>query len=286
MKPTEYVARPLAAGHLTVLEYAPVEWVRLAGKAGFKGVGLRLHAATPGGIAYPITTGTDAHRELRDTLAGEGVTVLDVEFVPIVPDLDPKSFASLFETAASLGASCVSVSGDDSDEGRLVDNLAALAVLAKPFGLRVDLEFMCWRNVGTLAQARAAIERAAQPNLALVIDALHLSRAGSTPDDVAAIPQEAIGFVQLCDAPAALPANNDEAIREARTARLAPGDGALPLEALLRAAPPDVALSVEMPMPSVSAESRIELAYRGARRVVDRASNAATVGKGAFKTRV
>jgi sugar phosphate isomerase/epimerase len=277
LKPTEHVARPLAAAHLTVLEYAPVQWVRLAAKVGFEGVGLRLHAATPGGIAYPITTGSDAHRELRDTLAGEGVTVLDVEFVPIVPDLDPQSFVSLFETATSLGASCVSVSGDDSDEGRLAENLAAVAILAKPFGLRIDPEFMRRQNVGTLAQACAAIERAAQPNLALVIDALHLSRAGSTPDDVAAMPQGSIGFVQLCDAPAAVPANDDEAIREARTARLAPGDGALPLDALLRAVPPDVALSVEMPMPSVPSKSRIELAYRGARRVVDRASDAARV---------
>ncbi|HKT90618.1 MAG TPA: sugar phosphate isomerase/epimerase [Paraburkholderia sp.] len=277
MKPAKHDARPLAAAHLTALEYAPAQWVRLAAKAGFSGVGLRLHAATPGGVAYPMPTGSDAHRELRATLAGEGVAMLDVEFVPIVPDLDPRSFVSLFETAASLGASCISVSGDDPDQGRLADNLATFAVLAKPFGLRIDLEFMRWRHVGTLAQARAAVERAAQPNVALVIDALHLSRAGSTPDDVAAMPPGSIGFVQLCDAPTALPANDDDAIREARTARLAPGDGALPLDALLRAVPPDVALSVEMPMPSVPAESRIELAYRGARRVVDRASAAARV---------
>ncbi|MFT4067284.1 sugar phosphate isomerase/epimerase family protein [Paraburkholderia sp.] len=277
MNPAEHIARPLAVAHLTVLEYAPEQWVRLAAKAGFNGVGLRLHPATPGGVAYPVTAGSEACRALRDTLDGEGVSVLDVEFVPIVPDLDPRSFVPLFETAASLGASCVSVSGDDSDQPRLAANLAALAVLAKPFGLRIGLEFMRWRHVGTLAQARAAIECAAQPNLALVIDALHLSRAGSTPDDVAAVPPESIGFAQLCDAPGAQPANDEEAIREARTARLAPGDGALPLDALLRALPSDVALSVEMPMPSLPAESRIDLAYRGARRVVDRASAAAKV---------
>ena len=277
MKPSEHVARPLAAAHLTALDYAPARWVRLAAKAGFAGVGLRLHPAAPGGIAYPIAPGSGAYRELRDTLDGEGVAVLDVEFIPIVPDFDPASLVPLFETAASLGATSVSASGDDPDEGRLAANLAALAMLARPFGMRIDLEFMRWRNVGTLAQARAAIERAAQPNLALLIDALHLSRAGGTPDDVCALSPDSIGIVQLCDASGTLPANDDEAIREARTARLAPGDGALPLEALLHALPPDVALSVEVPMPSLPADVRMELAWRGARRVVDRASAAMKV---------
>ncbi|WP_322093353.1 sugar phosphate isomerase/epimerase family protein [Paraburkholderia bannensis] len=272
VKPHDGAARALAVAHLTALECAPVEWVRLAAKAGFDGVGLRLHPATPGGVAYPVAAGSAAQRELRDVLAGEGVALLDVEFVPVVPDLDPHSLMPLFETAAALGAASVSVSGDDPDEARLAANLAALAMLATPFGLRIDLEFMRWRHVGTLAQARAAIGRAAQLNLALVIDALHLSRAGSTPGDVAALPPGAIGLAQLCDAPAVLPANDEEAIHEARSARLAPGDGALPLDALLRALPPEVALSVEMPMPSLPEQARMELAYRGARRVVERAS--------------
>lgn len=266
------MARPLAVAHLTALEFAPVPWVRLAARAGFKGVGLRMHPATPDGVSWPVMAGTAAHRELREVMAGEGVAVLDVEFIPVVPTLDPASFVPLFEAAASLGARCVSVSGDDADAARLAANLAALAGLAQPFGLRIDLEFMRWRHVGTLAQARAAIERAAHPNLALVIDALHLSRAGSTPQDVAALPPASIGIVQLCDAPATLPSSDDEAIHEARTARLAPGDGALPLDALLRALAPDVALSVEMPMPSLPAHERIDLAYRGARRVVERAA--------------
>ncbi|WP_322047993.1 sugar phosphate isomerase/epimerase [Paraburkholderia sp. J67] len=277
MKPSEHVGRPLAVAHLTVLEAQPVEWVRLAAKTGFEGVGLRLHPAAPGAIAYPIKAGSDAHRELRAALAGEGVAVLDVEFIPIVPDLDPRAFESLFEAAASIGATSVSVSGDDPDASRLAANLAALAIMAKPFGLRIDMEFMRWRHVGTLAQARAAIERAAQPNLALVIDALHLSRSGGKPEDIAGLSPEQIGVVQLCDAPGTLPANDEEAIREARTARLAPGDGALPLEALLHALPPNAALSVEMPMPSLSADARMNLALRSARRVVARASLAAKV---------
>jgi sugar phosphate isomerase/epimerase len=157
LKPSEHVARPLAAAHLTALDYAPARWVRLAAKTGFAGVGLRLHPAAPGGIAYPIVPGSDAYRDLRDTLDGEGVAVLDVEFVPIVPDFEPASLVPLFETAASLGATSLSVSGDDPDEGRLAANLAALAVLARPFGMRIDLEFMRWRYFGSVEVGSAVI---------------------------------------------------------------------------------------------------------------------------------
>ncbi|KXV01200.1 xylose isomerase [Caballeronia megalochromosomata] len=270
MKSAPTTARPLAVAHLTALDVAPVAWVRSAARAGFDAVGLRMHPAVPGAVAYPMTTGSTPLRELRDVLAGEGVAVHDVEFIPVVPSLDPASFAPLFEAAASLGARCVNVSGDDPDEARLADNLAALAGLAGPFGLRIDLEFMRWRHVGSLAQAREMIARVAHPNLAVLVDALHLSRSGGTPDDVGGMPSGSIGSAQLCDARAALPSSDDEAIREARTDRLPPGDGALPLDALLRALPADVALSVEMPFPSLPADARLDLAHRAARRVVDR----------------
>ncbi|SAK91112.1 sugar phosphate isomerase/epimerase family protein [Caballeronia ptereochthonis] len=270
MKSAPIAARPLAVAHLTALDIAPVPWVRLAARAGFDAVGLRVHPAVPGAVAYPTAPGTAAHRELQDALAGEGIAVHDVEFIPVVPELDPASFARLFESAASLGAHCVNVSGDDPEQGRLADNLAALAELARPFGLRIDLEFMRWRHVGSLAHAREMVARVAHPNLAVLIDALHLSRSGGTPDEVGGMPPGWIGSAQLCDARSEHPGSDDEAIREARTDRLPPGAGALPLDALLRALPADVALSVEMPFPSVPVDARLDLAYSSARRVVDR----------------
>lgn len=272
MKPANGSARPLAVAHLTALDVEPARWVRAASRAGFAAVGLRLYPATADGIAYLSAIGSAAHRELRDTLAGEGIAVHDVEFVPVGPGFDPASLATLFEVAGSLGARCVNVSGDDPDSARLAATLAALAERARPFGLRIDLEFMRWRHVGSLARGRAVIERAAHPNLALLVDALHLSRSGGTPEDVSALPPASIGSAQLCDASSVLPDSDDAAIHEARLNRMAPGAGALPLDALVRALPSQVALSVEMPMPSLPLDARLELAYRSTRRVLDRAA--------------
>ncbi|SDR50284.1 Sugar phosphate isomerase/epimerase [Paraburkholderia fungorum] len=259
------VAPKLAVAHLTALELTPCELVRHAARAGFGAVGLRLNPTAPGAVAYPSLVGSSAHRELRRVLADEGVSVHDVEFIPVMPDIDVASFAPMFDAAADLGARCVTVSGDDPDAARLAANLAALCELAARSGLRVDLEFMRWRHVGTLHQARAMVERAGSANLAILVDALHLTRSGGSPADVRALPEHMVRAVQLCDASSIDPIGDDATILEARAGRLPPGQGALPLGELLNALPAGTTLGVEMPLPSLPADERLELAYRSTR---------------------
>jgi sugar phosphate isomerase/epimerase len=212
------------------------------------------------------------HLALKRVLEDEQMTLCDVEFIPVTPDIEVASYARMFEAAAALGARCVTVSGDDADPVRLAVNLAKLCELAARFGLRVDLEFMRWRHVGTLAQGRAAIERAASSNLALLVDALHLSRSGGSPQDLRGLPPGMVRAVQLCDAPAVAPVADDATIFEARNGRLPPGEGALPLSDLLHVLSPDTTLSVEMPHPALGAEQRLVRAYRGMLAVLARAA--------------
>jgi sugar phosphate isomerase/epimerase len=263
------VVPKLAVAHLTALELAPLEWVKQAARAGFGAVGLRLNPTSAGAIAYPSIVGSEAHRALRRVLAEEGMTVHDVEFIPMLPDIDVASYAPMFDAAADLGASCVTVSGDDPDAGRLAANLAALCELAARYGLRVDLEFMRWRHVGTLNQARSIVERAGSANLAILVDALHLARSGGSPGDIRALPEGMVRAVQFCDASQNEPVGDDATILEARTGRLPPGEGVLPLSELLDALPAGTALSVEMPLPSLPTKERLELAYRSTRGLLE-----------------
>jgi sugar phosphate isomerase/epimerase len=262
-------APKLAVAHLTALELTPLEWVTQAARAGFDAVGLRLNPTSADAIAYPSIVGSEAHRVLRRVLADEGMTVHDVEFIPMLPDIDVASYAPMFDAAADLGARCVTVSGDDPDAGRLAANLAALCELAAQYGLRVDLEFMRWRHVGTLKQARSMVERVASANLAILVDALHLARSGGSPADVRALPVGMVRAVQLCDASQHAPVGDDATILEARTGRLPPGEGVLPLIDLLDALPAGTALGVEMPLPSLPAKDRLELAYRSTRAMLE-----------------
>jgi sugar phosphate isomerase/epimerase len=259
----------LGLAHLTALELSPPALVTEAARAGFASVGLRVVPATTGGPAYPTRVGTEAHRALKQILAGEGVRVSDIEFIQLTPDIDVQAFAGVFEAAADLGAISVTVSGDDHDPARLTAHFADLCDLALAFGLRVDLEFMRWRAIGALPQALAIVRQANKSNGAVLVDALHLTRSGGKAADLISIPDEWLRAAQICDAGADTPKIEAAIIAEAREGRLPPGEGSLPLGDLLEALPPDTSLSVEMPMPALATRARIAAAHDATRRLLD-----------------
>ncbi|MGY3390782.1 sugar phosphate isomerase/epimerase [Bradyrhizobium sp. USDA 3311] len=259
----------LGLAHLTALDLAPVALVAEAAHAGFRFIGLRVIPVTAGGPAYPTRIGTDAHRELKRSLAGEGVRLNEIEFVQLTPRIDIPPLASLFEAAADLGAVAVTASGDDDDPVRLTAHFAELCDLAQQFGLRVDLEFMRWRAIGSLPQAEAIVRGAGKANGTILVDALHLHRSGGKPGDLISMPAQHLRAVQICDAVADIPASDAAIIAEAREGRLPPGEGALPLGELLEALPSDASISVEMPLPALAVRARLATAFNGTRRLLE-----------------
>ncbi|KMO41742.1 sugar phosphate isomerase [Methylobacterium tarhaniae] len=260
---------PLGLAHFTCIGVPPVDLVRLAGRTGCASVGLRLYPAFPGAPFYALPPGSDAFREMRRALADEGMRVYDIEFVTLGEDFVPASLAGILEAAAGLGARRLSVCGDDPDRPRLVARFAELCDLAAGFGMGVDLECMAWRQVASLPDAVRVVEAAGRPNGGVLVDALHLSRTGGSPDDVRAVPPGLVRHAQLCDAPAQVPGSTAAIIQEARAGRLSPGDGALPLAALVAALPPRAVLSIEVPITgTVSPEAHIQANLAAARRLL------------------
>ena len=82
-------------------------------------------------------------------------------------------------------------------------------------------------------------------NGGVLIDNLHLSRSGSSIDDVKAMPIELFPYLQICDAPAQRPTDFAGLLDEALNGRLCPGEGSLPIVELLKAIPA-VPLSFEV----------------------------------------
>jgi sugar phosphate isomerase/epimerase len=263
--------RRLALAHLTVLEVAPPALFELAAQAGFDDVGIRILPAVPGAVHYALDDAATV-RTWRHALAQAGVGVHDVEFVPLTPQLRPDDLRRPLALAAELGARRLSVSGDDADRDRLVDRFARLCDLAAEHGLGVDLEFMRFRVVGTLADALDVAMRADRPNGRVLVDVLHLIRSGGSARTLAGVAPRWIGSVQLCDAPRQDPGDAG-LVAEAREGRLFPGEGELPLHELLAALPADVPLSVEVPTghshPGLPAEARARRANETTRRLLD-----------------
>lgn len=238
----------LSLAHLSLVDVAPPRLVELAAAAGFGAVGLRLYPARDDEAQWPLIGDTAMVRETRALLASSGLDVVDVEVLRLTEQPDMDGYARVLETAAELGARFAVVSGFDHDETRLSDHFAALCELAGPHGPRPMLEPMAYSSVSSLAQARRIVERAGSPHGGVLVDTIHLSRTGGALADVQALDPLLQGYVQWSDAPAAPPAGGLDAIAvESRTARLAPGEGELPLLGVLATLPPAAPISVEVP---------------------------------------
>jgi sugar phosphate isomerase/epimerase len=227
----------LAAG--TVLDATPAQAVTAAARAGFDALGLRLDPMARSTLEQASL------RRLRQRMDDAGVALLDIEVVRLQPGDPADRHRPLVEAAATLGARFLLAVSDHADHPATAAALRALCDLAAPYGVRIALEFMPFSTVRTVAEAVAVVRACGAENATVVVDALHLFRSGGTPADLRDL-APAPGYVQLSDAALPAPAGTDALAREARHARLLPGDGGLPLVDLLRHVPPGTPLSVEV----------------------------------------
>jgi len=266
--------------YLTSTPLTPPDAVTLADKLGYQAIGVRITPAAPGGDFSPLTADPvmlrDTVRRSNDT----GVSVFDVEIARLNADSKPDHFAAFLDVAGRLKARAILVAGDDPDESRLTDSFARFCRAAAPYGLTADLEFMPWTAVKNAKAALRIVSNAGEPNGRVLVDALHVARSATTLDDIASLPRHLLSYAQLCDAPAGIPATEEELIHTARCARLLPRDGGIDLHGLVRALPDDISLSLEIPnaewLPKLGAEEWGRRALAAARRIVDEASNERT----------
>lgn len=237
---------PFSIAHLCELDTPPARLIEIAATAGLDSVGFRIRAASPGGPEFPLSTAAE-RAEVRRLSKDTGVSVLYVELITLDERLDVPACRPMLETGAEIGATRLCVGADSRDFGLVADKLAAVAELAQPLGIAVDLEFMPFRAVRSLADAHDVVRRAQHPNAYILVDALHIFRSDSALELFKTIDRKLIGTFQLCDAPAKVPPP-DKLVTEARTHRLLPGEGGLPLWPLIAALPDPVPIGLEVPM--------------------------------------
>ena len=258
--------RELSLAHLTVLDATPPELVTLAAAAGFRRVGIRLTATPSVGVPpYDMLGDTPMMRETLARMADTGVSVLDVEFLRFEPETPLGIPEGFLEAGAHLGAKYVLVMSTEPEEARTLDRFGELCDRAAPYGLHVCLEFAIYTGVKTLADAARMIRRSGRSNASILVDALHFSRSGGVPADLAHVDPSLFRYAQICDAEPGMPTAAPDLIREARTGRLLPGEGVLPLAELVRALPAATPLSVEAPVRSTAGLPALERARRAHR---------------------
>jgi sugar phosphate isomerase/epimerase len=111
------------------------------------------------------------------------------------------------------------------------------------------------------------VAQSKRANASVLIDALHFSRSGGIPAHIAQVDPSLFRYAQICDASADMPGPTDTPalVREARTGRLLPGEGVLPLAELVAALPAALPFAIEAPSRATADLPAVERARRAYR---------------------
>ena len=240
MPPVEHVtlAADLGCGHIS-MGLGPVPWKLER----FPDWSLRTDGA--------LRRKTIAAMRERNVLFAQG------EGCIVRAGIDVQQYASDLDLFAELGALQISTVAMEPDPARAESQLALLAEMADQRGMGLTLEFAPPHSINTFERALSAIRVIAKPNVRLTIDAMHFFRSGGSLGEIVRAGGECVGHLQLCDVP--LSATIDDYYQEACFSRRMPGEGELPLRALLAAVPKDVRVGLEIPMQArIGTEASLE----------------------------
>ena len=152
---------------------------------------------------------TDAHvvghpaaeAEVERLLEETGLAVLEIGVFPVKPVMDWPLIEAVADFSGRIGARHLVCPVEDADQQRRLATYRRLCDIAGEHGLTALVEFNPYSACRNLAAALEIVAAAGKPNAALVIDALHLSRSGGSPDDLAGVDPALLPLVHLCDAP-------------------------------------------------------------------------------------
>lgn len=122
-----------------------------------------------------------------------------------------------------------------------------LCRLAAKYGQDVNVEFVTWASVRDLRQAAQLLREVAQPNVGIVVDALHFHRSRVQLQELEALPREWFHFMHLCDTGKEIPTDPKILAHDGREERLYPGEGAVDLKGILSKLPEEIVRGIEVP---------------------------------------
>jgi len=244
--------RQLGIDSQTVFGMPPVDYAQLVADLGCNHI-TSGHAPVPWKLdrfpAWSLRDDPNLRRELLAVMRDRGVSLALAEGFTVRPEIEAADRAADLDIFAALGAERASAVSMEPDPARALDQLATLAELTAQRNMQFVIEFApphpC---INTLGRALAAVRYIDRPNVALLIDTMHLFRSGGSVAQLAALDPKLIGYVQLCDVPQS-PAIDDY-FAEACLERKCPGEGELPLSDLLKVIPPATRIGLEVPMHS------------------------------------
>ena len=225
----------LASGVLP--EYDPLTVAQAAVAAGYTDAGLMIRPDD-----------WDARQEdaLLTLKADHNLGFLDVEvlWIPVGGELND-GHRLIVDVGTRLGADHVLVVSDEANPDVLAPALNEISAWCNGHSIRPMLEFLRITAVESLAQANELLAASHEHNFGVLLDSLHMARSGEL-FDLPRLEAASHPYIQLCDGLLECAEDQPSLLTDALDLRSAPGEGELPLGALLQALPADVALSLEV----------------------------------------
>lgn len=242
-------SQQIGLAQLSLVGTAPPQLVRIAAAAGFDFIGARVRPVTATERAYNLQPGSAMLAETLQAVQETGVGIQDIEFLLLDGTDQRPAWLEMMEAGQALGASSLTVAASMTDHDELARILGRMVQDGAGYGIVPTLEVISYQGVNSLPLAAAL---AGQTGCRIVGDTLHLSRVGTTDAQL----REHAGLIpmlQLCDGPATAPSDRAGLLRESRSERGVPGEGAFRLAEMVAALPADLPLSVEAPSDSTLA---------------------------------
>lgn len=243
---------------LCVFGMPPVEFIELAASLDCHYIGIGLEAMryyNPHGYPdWSFRNDRQLRREVKTALRDLDVEISLFEGFGIRPEMDVRELNADLDIVFELDCKRINLVSADRDLQRTIDGFAMVAEMASERDIEVVSEVGA-PPLSNMQQAQAVLKHIDHKNFKLLIDTMHFFRRGSSLSDLTAIDIDAIGYIQLCDAPlkSPFPTYMEEALYE----RMVPGAGELPLREFLAQMPDNLVVSVEVPQRSL-AESGAE----------------------------
>lgn len=208
------------------------------------GLAARLHAACDAGFsqimlwAADLAGHPDGMREAARLVRASGLRVTGLQVLRDVEgqgaplrDFKLAMAGELLQLCVAVGAPLLLVCSTTAPHASgapdlLARDLAQLATLAEPLGVKIAYEALAWgRHVNQLGQAWDVVEMSGHANLGLVIDAFHVLARATDLHCLNDIPSHKIFLVQLSDFLLPTLDTDDDRLHTARHGRVFPGAG-------------------------------------------------------------
>ena len=177
----------LAAG--CVPDVLPWDIPRIAHAAGFRSSGMWID---------PETTWDDqALGKAKAAVAATGIRLVDVEALWLAgSDSATDTHRLSVDAGVELGARNVLVVSVHENYGASVSQFRDICERAGDADIRINLEFGEFTNIKTLSAARDFISAVDHPKAGILIDLMHLNRAG---EPLPTLNESEFPYVQACD---------------------------------------------------------------------------------------